>query len=56
MNTCFLVYRLNSQSLTESRELVNIFSTSEKANEFIDVLEKFISSNVSYEYEEWKIE
>jgi hypothetical protein len=27
MKTCFLVYRINSQSLTESRELVKILST-----------------------------
>ena len=56
MTTCFLVYRLNSQSLTESRELVSIFSTEEKARDFMDTLEKFISTTVYYEYEEWIIE
>ena len=52
MKICFLVYRLTG----EHRDLIRIFSTAEKAEEFIAVLDKFISSDVSYEYEEWGIE
>mgnify|MGYP006276160039 CR=1 FL=1 len=53
MKTCFLVYRVAPD---QYRELVSIFSTKEKAIEFMDTLEKFISTTVYYEYEEWGIE
>lgn len=55
MKTCYLVYRLTG----EHRDLVKIFSTAEKAEAFIEVLEKVAKnagSDVSYEYEEWGIE
>ena len=57
MKTCFLVYRFTK--FDNERDVVKIFSTAEKAEEFIKVLEK-ISKNtggyVEYEYEEEEIE
>jgi len=55
MKTCFLVYRLTD----EHRDLIKIFSTAEKAEEFIEVLDKFTKSarvNIDYEYGEEEIE
>ena len=52
MNTCYLVYRLTDND----RELVKVFSTTEKADEFIATLEKLVRALISYEYEEWTIE
>jgi len=55
MKTCFLVYRLTGKH----RDLVKIFSTAEKAEEFIEVLEKVAKSagiDVGYEYDEEEIE
>jgi len=55
MKTCFLVYGLRGRH----RYLVKIFSTVEKAEEFIEVLEKVAKSagiDVGYEYDEEEIE
>ena len=55
MKTCFLVYRLTG----EHRDLIKIFSTAEKAEEFIEVVEKVAKSagvDVDYEYGEEEIE
>ena len=55
MKTCFLVYRL----IGVDRELVKIFSTAEKAEEFIEVLEKLakkVGDTIDYEYDEEEIE
>lgn len=53
MNTCYLIYRVSPGLY---RELVSICSTEEKAIEFINFLEEFISTTIYYEYEEWGIE
>lgn len=52
MKTCYLVYRV----APEYRELIGIYSTEEKAQEFIATLERFVRDSISYEYEEWSIE
>ena len=58
MNTCYLVYRINPKaSAHHFRELMSIFSTEKKAQEFIDDWEKIPKTTVVYyEYEEWGIE
>ena len=50
--TCFLVYRV----APEYREMIGIYSTEEKAKEFITTMERFVRDLISYEYEEWPIE
>jgi hypothetical protein len=46
------VYRLTG----EHRDLVKIFSSAEKAEAFIATLERFVNTDVSYEYDEEEIE
>lgn len=50
MKTCFLVYRINSQSLTESRELVKILSTAE--NDYQLTRQKGLTHILLGEYED----